>query len=172
LPSLFPPTAYARCSTDFQAVSTSAVVTAILASSAPGFQNRHARAVTAIAAPLRGHLHHAPALGVPSEVFSYFKREKNYEIDVWCPLYRGREPDKRNVAGGGKKGKHEFADLSHDLISEFLQNHCKTGYYTGVFNRELIGVAFHANSVDQAFKRTVDFRARVGKLAALRSADR
>jgi CHASE2 domain-containing sensor protein len=43
---------------------------------------------------------------------------------------------------------------------------------TGAFNRELIGVAFHANSVDQALKRAVDFRARVGKLAALRSADR
>ncbi len=45
-----------------------------------------------------------------------------------------------------------------------------TFFSMGVFNRELIGVAFHANSVDQAFKRAVDFRARVGKLAALRSA--
>jgi hypothetical protein len=45
-----------------------------------------------------------------------------------------------------------------------------TFFNTGVFNRELIGVAFHANSVDQAFKRTADFRARVGKLASLRSA--
>jgi hypothetical protein len=47
-----------------------------------------------------------------------------------------------------------------------------TFFGSGVFSRELINVAFHANSVDQAFKRTVDFRARVGKLASLRSADR
>ncbi len=39
------------------------------------------------------------------------------------------------------------------------------------FYRELIAVAFNSNSVEQARARLVDFKARVAKLASLRSAD-
>ena len=40
----------------------------------------------------------------------------------------------------------------------------------GSFYRELVVVAYHAASVDQARQRMAAFRARVAKLASLRSA--
>lgn len=58
-------------------------------------------------------------------------------------------------------------DVLDKMWTAYPQPRPLTFFHQGVFSRELIGVAFNSNSVEQAVKRLIDFRARVAKLASL-----